>query len=183
MRQFENPANPAIHERTTGPEIWDDTDGARRHPRVGVGTGGTITGVSRYLKQTQGKAITSVAVEPAHSPVITQTRAGKELARGTPQDPGHRRGLRAEEPRPLPRRPGRAGDQRRGHRHGPRLAREEGILCGISCGAAMVAAQRLAHDPTNAGKTIVVVLPDAGERYLTGALFEGMFDESRRMTA
>ena len=183
MRQFENPANPAIHERTTGPEIWDDTDGLVDILVCGVGTGGTITGASRYLKNTRGKAIVSVAVEPVHSPVISQTIAGEPLVPGPHKIQGLGAGfvpknldlsivdrvekVTNEESIAMAR----------------RLAAEEGILCGISCGAAMVAALRLALDPANAGKTIVVVLPDAGERYLTGALFEGMFDGVEKATA
>ena len=183
MRQFENPANPAIHERTTGPEIWDDTDGLVDILVCGVGTGGTITGASRYLKNTRGKAIVSVAVEPVHSPVISQTIAGEPLVPGPHKIQGLGAGfvpknldlsivdrvekVTNEESIAMAR----------------RLAAEEGILCGISCGAAMVAALRLALDPANAGKTIVVVLPDAGERYLTGALFEGMFDAVEKATA
>ena len=183
MRQFENPANPAIHERTTGPEIWDDTDGLVDILVCGVGTGGTITGASRYIKNTRGKAIVSVAVEPVHSPVISQTIAGEPLVPGPHKIQGLGAGfvpknldlsivdrvekVTNEESIAMAR----------------RLAAEEGILCGISCGAAMVAALRLALDPANAGKTIVVVLPDAGERYLTGALFEGMFDGVEKATA
>ena len=173
-QQFQNPANPAIHEATTGPEIWNDTEGAVDVFVAGVGTGGTITGVSRYFKQTRGKAITTVAVEPAASPLITQRRAGQEL-----KPAGHKiQGIGAnfipaildlslidrvetvtnEESIEMAR----------------RLAREEGILCGISCGAAVVAAVRLAHLPEFAGKTIVTVLPDAGERYLSTVLYEGV---------
>jgi len=176
LQQFRNPANPAIHERTTGPEIWDDTDGAVDIFVAGVGTGGTITGVSRYLKHTRGKAVTTVAVEPSASPLLTQTRNGRPL-----QPAGHKiQGIGAnfvpevldlslvdaietvsnEE----------AIDTAR------RLIREEGILCGISCGAATAAALRWAHKPEHAGKTIVVILPDSGERYLSSALFEGLFD-------
>ena len=183
MRQFENPANPAIHERTTGPEIWDDTDGLVDILVCGVGTGGTITGASRYIKHTRGKEITSVAVEPVHSPVISQTLAGEALVPGPHKIQGLGAGFvpknldlsivdRVEKV---------TNDESIAMAR--RLAAEEGILCGISCGAAMVAALRLAHDPANAGKTIVVVLPDAGERYLTGALFEGMFDGLEKATA
>ena len=183
MRQFENPANPAIHERTTGPEIWDDTDGLVDILVCGVGTGGTITGASRYIKHTRGKEITSVAVEPVHSPVISQTLAGEALVPGPHKIQGLGAGFvpknldlsivdRVEKV---------TNDESIAMAR--RLAAEEGILCGISCGAAMVAALRLAHDPANAGKTIVVVLPDAGERYLTGALFEGMFDGVESMRA
>jgi cysteine synthase A len=183
MRQFDNPANPAIHEKTTGPEIWEDTGGKVDIFVSGVGTGGTLTGVSRYIKNTRGKKIVTVAVEPTASPVITQTRAGQ-----TPTPTPHKiQGIGAgfvphnldlsmvdrveqvtnEE----------AIDMAR------RLAREEGILSGISCGAAMTVAVRLARDPNNKGKTIVAILPDAGERYLSGALFEGLFEEVEKMQA
>jgi cysteine synthase A len=183
MRQFENPANPAIHESTTGPEIWADTDGLVDVVVCGVGTGGTITGVSRYLKRTKGRAIESVAVEPTHSPVITQTRAGEAVVPGPHKIQGIGAGFvpknldlslvdRVEQV---------TNDESVAMAR--RLAREEGILCGISCGAAMVAALRLAHDPAYKGKTIVVVLPDGGERYLSTVLFEGMFGEVEKATA
>jgi cysteine synthase len=183
MRQFENPANPLIHERTTGPEIFDDTDGKVDVFVAGIGTGGTMTGVSRYLKKQKGLPLVSVAVEPTHSPVITQTRAGKELAPGPHKIQGIGAGFvpknldlslvdRVEQV---------SNDEAIAMAR--RLAREEGILCGISCGAAMTAALRLAAEPAFSGKTIVVVLPDAGERYLTGALFEGMFEQVERATA
>jgi len=183
MRQFENPANPAIHERTTGPEIWEDTDGTVDVFVGGVGTGGTITGVSRYIKKTKGKAILSVAVEPDASPLITQTRAGQPLAPA----PHKIQGLGANfVPKNLD-----LGMVDRVERvtneesiaMARRLAREEGILSGISCGAAMAAALRLAFDPAFAGKTIVTVLPDSGERYLSGPLFEGLFAEVEKMQA
>ncbi len=182
MRQFENPANPSIHEKTTGPEIWDDTEGDVDVFVAGVGTGGTMTGVSRYLKNTKKKQVLSVAVEPAHSPVISQTIARQELVPGPHKIQGIGAGFvpknldlslvdRVEQV---------TNDESIAMAR--RLAREEGILCGISCGAAMTAALRLAHEPAMAKKTIVTVLPDAGERYLTGALFEGMFDQIERMT-
>jgi len=183
MRQFENPANPAIHERTTGPEIWDDTDGLVDILVSGVGTGGTITGVSRYLKNTRGKAITSVAVEPVHSPVISQTLAGEALVPGPHKIQGLGAGFVPKNlDLSIVDRVERVTNEE-AITMARRLAAEEGILSGISCGAAMVAAQRLALDPANAGKTIVVVLPDAGERYLTGALFEGMFEGVEKATA
>ena len=183
MRQFENPANPAIHERTTGPEIWDDTDGLVDILVCGVGTGGTITGVSRYLKNTVGKAITSVAVEPVHSPVISQSIAGENLVPGPHKIQGIGAGFVPKNlDLSLVDRVEKVSNEE-SIAMARRLAAEEGILCGISCGAAMVAAVRLAHDPANAGKTIVVVLPDAGERYLTSALFEGMFDGLEKATA
>jgi cysteine synthase A len=183
MRQFENPANPAIHEKTTGPEIWDDTDGAVDTVVCGVGTGGTITGVSRFIKRTKGKAITSVAVEPAHSPVISQTVAGQEIVPGPHKIQGIGAGF-------VPKNLELALVDRvvqvtneEAIAMARRLAREEGMLCGISCGAAMAAAARIAAEAESKGKTIVVVLPDAGERYLTGALFDGMFGDVEKMTA
>jgi len=176
LQQFKNPANPAIHESTTGPEIWEDTDGKIDILVSGVGTGGTITGISRYIKKTRGKAITSVAVEPTASPVLTQTRAGEEVKPGPHKIQGIGAGfvpdvldlslvdlieqVSNEEAVEFAR----------------RLAREEGILAGISCGAAAAVAVRLAKRPENAGKTIVVILPDSGERYLSSVLFEGVFD-------
>jgi cysteine synthase A len=183
MKQFENPANPAIHESTTGPEIWEDTDGAVDVFVGGVGTGGTITGVSRYLKKTKGKAILSVAVEPEVSPLITQTRAGQPL---TPA-PHKIQGIGANfVPKNLDLsmvdRVERVTNEE-SIATARRLAREEGILCGVSCGAAMAAALRLAFDPAFAGKTIVTVLPDSGERYLSGPLYEGLFAEVETMTA
>ncbi len=183
MKQFENPANPAIHERTTGPEIWDDTDGAIDVFVGGVGTGGTITGVSRFIKKTKGKAIQSIAVEPADSPVITQTREGREIAPGPHKIQGLGAGFI---PKNLDLSLVDGVEQVSNDeaiQMARRLAREEGILCGVSCGAAMVAAHRVASRPESAGKTIVTVLPDAGERYLTGALFEGMFDAVEKATA
>lgn len=176
LQQFKNPANPAVHEATTGPEIWQDTDGEVDIFVSGVGTGGTITGVSRYLKKTQGKAIISVAVEPAASPILTQHRAGQELKAAPHKIQGIGAGfvpdvldlslvdaielVSNEE----------AIDYAR------RLAREEGILAGISGGAAVAAAVRWAQKPESEGKTIVVILPDSGERYLSSVLFDGVFD-------
>ncbi|HXK08553.1 MAG TPA: cysteine synthase A [Vicinamibacteria bacterium] len=183
MKQFENPANPAIHEWTTGPEIWDDTDGAVDVFVSGVGTGGTITGVSRHIKKTKGKAILSVAVEPEASPLITQTLAGQAL---TPA-PHKIQGLGANfVPKNLDLsvvdRVERVTNEE-SITMARRLAKEEGILSGVSCGAAMAAALRLAFDPAFAGKTIVTVLPDSGERYLTGPLYEGLFAEVEKMVA
>jgi cysteine synthase A len=183
MKQFENPANPAIHERTTGPEIWEDTEGKVDIFVSGVGTGGTLTGVSRYIKHTRAKKILTVAVEPSHSPVISQTLAGQPLAPAPHKIQGIGAGFipqnldlslvdRVEQV---------SNDESIAVAR--KLAREEGILCGISCGAAMVAALRLAREPAQAGKTIVVILPDAGERYLSGALFEGLFEEVEKMQA
>lgn len=180
-QQFDNPANPRIHEDTTGPEIWDDTGGAVDIFVAGVGTGGTLTGVSRYIKQTRGKNITSVAVEPADSPIITQVMAG-------------------EEPKPSPHKIQGIGagfvpknldldlvdqvetvsnDDAIAMAH--RLIQEEGILCGISCGAAVVAAIRVSKQPENKGKNIVVVLPDSAERYLSSALFADQFGEQENV--
>src|ERR1700733_13916488 len=183
MKQFENPANPAIHEKTTGPEIWDDTLGKVDVFVSGVGTGGTLTGVSRYLKKTRGKAITTVAVEPTLSPVITQTRAGEALTPTPHKIQGIGAGFIPHNlDLSLVDRVEQVSNED-AIAMARRLAREEGILSGISCGAAMVAALRLAGEPANKGKIIVVILPDAGERYLSGALFEGLFEEVEKMQA
>ena len=176
LQQFKNPANPAIHEATTGPEIWEDTDGAIDILVSGVGTGGTITGISRYIKHTQGKAITTVAVEPSASPVLTQTRAGEEVKPGPHKIQGIGAGF---VPGVLDLSLVDAIEQVSNEDavdFARRLAKEEGILAGISCGAATAAAVRWAQKPENAGKTIVVILPDSGERYLSSVLFEGFFD-------
>jgi cysteine synthase A len=176
LQQFKNPANPAIHEKTTGPEIWNDTDGQVDIFVAGVGTGGTITGVTRYLKQTQGKPVLSVAVEPASSPILSQSRAGEPLQPAPHKIQGIGAGFvpqildldlvdRIEQV-----------SNEEAIEVAQRLAKEEGILAGISCGAATAAALRLARQPEHAGKTIVVVLPDSGERYLSTALFDGLFD-------
>jgi cysteine synthase len=177
LQQFKNPANPEIHFRTTGPEIWNDTDGAIDLLVSGIGTGGTITGVSRYIKREKGKKIVSVGVEPATSAVIAQRMAGEPLRPGPHKIQGIGAGfipdtldlemvdrletVTNEEAIEMAR----------------RLAKEEGILAGISCGAAVAVAVRLGRLPEFAGKTIVTVLPDAAERYLMGTLFEGVFDE------
>mgnify|MGYP005806036545 CR=1 FL=1 len=177
LQQFRNPANPAIHEQTTGPEIWNDTDGKVDIFVSGVGTGGTITGVSRYIKQTRGKAITSVAVEPSASPVLTQQRAGEPLKPAPHKIQGIGAGF---VPDTLDMSLVDEVEQVTNEDavlYARRLTREEGILSGISCGAAVAAAVRQAKRPENAGKTIVVILPDSGERYLSSILFEGMFDE------
>ncbi len=176
LQQFKNPANPAIHERTTGPEIWNDTDGAIDILVSGVGTGGTITGVTRYIKQTQGKAILSIAVEPSASPVLTQTRAGEPLQPGPHKIQGIGAGfvpgvLDLELVNDIEQ-----VSNEEAIDFARRLAREEGILAGISCGAAAAVAVRVAKRPEHAGKTIVVILPDSGERYLSSPLFEGLFD-------
>lgn len=176
LQQFTNPANPAIHERTTGPEIWNDTDGAIDIFISGVGTGGTITGVSRFIKKTKGKSIISVAVEPSASPVLTQQRTGEPLKPGPHKIPGIGAGFV----------PGNLDltlvddiqqvSNEDAIRYARRLARDEGIISGISCGAAVAAAVRYAVRPENSGKTIVVILPDSGERYLSSILFEDVFD-------
>jgi cysteine synthase A len=183
MRQFENPANPAIHEATTGPEIWEDTEGAVDVFVSGVGTGGTLTGVSRFLKQRMGKTVLTVAVEPAASPVIAQTLAGEELKPAPHKIQGLGAGFVPKNlDLALVDRVEQVSNEE-AIATARRLAREEGILVGISCGAAMAAALRVAFDPGFAGRTIVVVLPDAGERYLSGALFEGMFADVEKAQA
>ena len=173
-QQFKNPANPAIHEATTGPEIWNDTDGQVDAIVAGVGTGGTITGISRYLKQVRGKNIVSVAVEPEASPVISQYLAGKPLQPGPHKIQGIGAGFIPEtlDVGLLDRVETVGNDE--AIEFARRLAREEGILAGISSGAAAAAAARLAELPEFEGKTIVVILPDAGERYLSSALYEGI---------
>jgi cysteine synthase A len=174
LQQFKNPANPDIHFRTTGPEIWDDTDGQVDVLVAGVGTGGTISGVSRYLKQVRGRAVVSVAVEPAGSPVIAQKRSGQPIQPGPHRIQGLGAGIipdtldlsvidRVE-----------TVTNEEAIETALRLAREEGILSGISSGAAAAVAARLAREPEFAGKTIVTILPDSGERYLTSVLFEGI---------
>ncbi len=175
--QFDNPANPAIHERTTGPEIWNDTDGAIDVLVSGVGTGGTLTGISRYIKHTRGKAIITVAVEPESSPVITQALAGQELKPAPHKIQGIGAGFVPKNlDLTLIDRVERVSDDE-AKAMALRLMREEGILCGISCGAAMAAAVRLAAEPAMQGKTLVVILPDSGERYLSSMLFDGLFTE------
>jgi len=177
LQQFANPANPKIHHDTTGPEIWRDTDGQVDVFVAGVGTGGTITGVSRYIKHTLEKPLVSVAVEPASSPVISQTMAGQDLKPGPHKIQGIGAGfVPANLELALVDRVETVSDDE-AISMARRLMKEEGILAGISCGAAMTAALRLAKEPQFAGKTIVVVLPDSGERYLSSALFEGVFDE------
>ena len=177
LQQFVNPANPQIHHDTTGPEIWDDTDGQVDVLVSGVGTGGTITGVSRYIKSTLGKPLLSVAVEPSNSPVISQTKAGEPLQPGPHKIQGIGAGfVPGNLDLALVDRVERVSDEE-AVAMARRLVREEGILAGISCGAATVAALRLAREPEMAGKTVVVVLPDSGERYLSSVLFEGIFNE------
>jgi cysteine synthase A len=183
MRQFDNPANPAIHEKTTGPEIWEDTEGKVDVFVSGVGTGGTLTGVSRYIKNTRSKKILTVAVEPTLSPIISQTLAGQPLTPSPHKIQGIGAGFVPKNlDLSLVDRVEQISNEE-AIATARRLAREEGILGGISCGAAMVAALRLAREPAHAGKTIVAVLPDAGERYLSGALFEGLFEDVEKMQA
>jgi cysteine synthase len=174
LNQFKNPANPAIHFRTTGPEIWDDTDGAVDVLVSGIGTGGTITGVSRYIKQAKGKKIVSVGVEPETSPVINQTLNGQPLKPGPHKIQGIGAGIIPDtlDLSVVDRVETISNDDAIATAR--RLASEEGILSGISSGAAVAVAVRLAHQPEFEGKTIVVILPDSGERYLTSVLFEGI---------
>ena len=182
-RQFENPANPAIHERTTGVEIWEDTGGQVDVLVAGVGTGGTITGVSRAIKKGHNHPLHSVAVEPIHSPVLAQTLAGQAIRPGPHKIQGIGAGFVPENlDLSLVDQVEQVSNDE-ALEMARRLAKEEGILCGISSGAATAAAVRLARDPRWEDKTIVVILPDAAERYLTGALFEGMFDEVEKAVA
>lgn len=175
-QQFDNPANPAIHEKTTGPEIWNDTEGAVDVLVSGVGTGGTLTGVSRYIKNTR-KPILAVAVEPVTSPVISQTLAGEEVKPAPHKIQGIGAGFVPKNlDLSLVDRVEKIGDDE-AKNMALRLMQEEGILCGISSGAAMAAAVRLAEEPNMQGKTIVVILPDSGERYLSSMLFDGLFSE------
>lgn len=176
-QQFENPANPAIHEKTTGPEIWNDTDGAVDVIVAGVGTGGTLTGISRYLKNTKGKPVLSVAVEPQSSPIISQAKAGQEITPAPHKIQGIGAGFIPKNlDLSLVDRVELVSDEQ-AKAMALRLMREEGILCGISGGAAMAAAVRLAELPEMQGKNIVVILPDSGERYLSSMLFSDMFSE------
>jgi len=171
-QQFQNPANPAVHERTTGPEIWAATDGRVDVVVSGVGTGGTLTGVARHLKHTRGRPVTMVAVEPTASPIITQARAGEALKPGPHKIQGIGAGfIPGTLDLALVDRVERI-DNDEAVDYARRLAREEGILSGISCGAAVAATARLILEPAFAGKTIVVILPDAGERYLSSVLFD-----------
>ena len=174
LQQFKNPANPAIHEATTGPEIWNDTDGRIDVLVSGVGTGGTITGVSRYIKAR--KPIVSVAVEPAASPVLTQKRAGEAIKPAPHKIQGIGAGFVPDVLDLSLVDAIETVSNEEAVEYARRLAREEGIISGISCGAAAAVAVRWATKSENAGKTIVVVLPDSGERYLSSVLFEGVFD-------
>ena len=177
LQQFKNPANPEIHFRTTGPEIWEDTDGTVDALVSGIGTGGTITGVSRYIKKEKGKKILSVGVEPANSAVITQRLAGQPMKPGPHKIQGIGAGFIPDTldvsmvDRML------LVSNEESIEMALRLSREEGILAGISCGAAVAAAVRLGKEPEMAEKVIVVILPDAAERYLSSVLFEGLFDD------
>ena len=172
--QFENPANPDIHFKTTGPEIWEDTDGQIDVLVAGVGTGGTITGVSRYIKHEKGKSIVSVAVEPTHSPVITQTLNGEDLKPGPHKIQGIGAGFIPQNlDLSLVDRVEQVSNDESVDM-ALRLSKEEGLLVGISCGAAASAAIRLAEQEEFAGKTIVVILPDLAERYLSSVLFESV---------
>lgn len=172
LQQFENPANPRIHFETTGPEIWNDTEGAVDVLVAGIGTGGTISGTSQYIKQSKGKKIISVGVEPVRSPVITQTLKKEPVRPGPHRIQGLGAGFIPDTlDLAMVDRIETVTDEE-SIETARRLAREEGILCGISCGAAMSAALRLAHQDEHKGKTIVVVLPDSAERYLSTALFE-----------
>ncbi len=176
LQQFQNPANPEIHVKTTGPEIWEDTQGAVDVLVSGVGTGGTITGVSRYIKQIQKKKIVSVAVEPSVSPVITQTRKGQPLKPGPTRIQGIGAGfIPGTLDLAMVDRVELVSDEE-SIEMARRLCSEEGILSGISCGAAVAAAVRIAKEPEMKGKTLVVVLPDSGERYLSTPLFKGIPD-------
>ncbi len=173
-QQFKNPANPAIHEKTTGPEIWNDTDGAIDVLVSGVGTGGTITGISRFWKQTKGAKLLTVAVEPTTNPILTQKKAGQPLTPGRHKIQGIGANFIPDiVDLSLIDRIEQVSDDE-AVTMAKRLAKEEGIISGISCGAAAFAAVRLAKLPDFAGKTIVVILPDAGERYLSTVLFEGV---------
>lgn len=177
LQQFENPANPEIHEKTTGPELWDAMDGNIDVFVAGVGTGGTITGVSRYLKNTQGKAVESVAVEPTDSPVITQAKAGQELTPGPHKIQGIGAGfIPGNLDLDLVDSVERVSNDD-AIAMALRLMKEEGILVGISSGAAVVAAKRLAEKPEYSDKNIVVILPSAAERYLSSPLFADEFSE------
>jgi cysteine synthase len=174
LQQFQNPANPDIHVKTTGPEIWDDTQGNVDALVAGIGTGGTITGISRYFKLERKRRILSVGVEPEGSPVITQTLAGEEVQPGPHGIQGIGAGfIPGTLDLKMLDRIELAGDEE-SIVMARRLSREEGILSGISCGAAVAVAVRLAHEPEMHGKTIVVILPDSGERYLSSALFDGL---------
>jgi len=176
LQQFQNPANPEIHFKTTGPEIWEDTNGNVDALVAGIGTGGTITGISRYFKLEKKKPIISIGVEPEGSPVITQKLAGKPIQPGPHGIQGIGAGfIPGTLDLKMVDRVERVSDDE-SVEMARRLAREEGILSGISCGAAVAAAVRVGHQPEMKGKTMVVILPDSGERYLSSALFDNLAD-------
>jgi len=176
LQQFRNPANPKIHFETTGPEIWEDTGGIVDVLVAGIGTGGTITGISRFIKLEKKHPLISIGVEPEGSPVISQTLAGQPMSAGPHGIQGIGAGFIPETlDLKMVDRVERVGDDE-SIEMARRLAREEGILSGISCGAAVAAAVRVAREPEMKGKTMVVILPDAGERYLSSALFDGVMD-------
>lgn len=177
LQQFDNPANPDVHEKTTGPEIWRDTDGAIDVLVSGIGTGGTLTGISRYIKNTCGKPILSVGVEPTSSPVISQVLAGQDVAPAPHKIQGIGAGFVPKNLDLTMLDQVEQVSDEEAKLMALRLMREEGILCGISCGAAMAVAVRLAQHPCMQGKTMVVILPDSGERYLSSMLFDGLFTE------
>jgi len=176
--QFENPANPAIHEQNTGPEIWNDTDGEVDVLISGVGTGGTLTGISRYIKNTQGKALHTVAVEPTSTTMITAAKAGEEPVHGPHKIQGIGAGFV----------PGNLDldmidqveqiDNEEAMEWAHKLMQKEGILAGVSSGAAMAIADRVSRQPEHQGKMIVAILPDSGERYLSSPMFEGVFSDN-----
>ncbi|NQY03175.1 MAG: cysteine synthase A [Halieaceae bacterium] len=176
--QFENPANPAIHESTTGPEIWKDTDGAIDVLVSGVGTGGTLTGISRYIKNTQGKAITTVAVEPATTTMITAAKSGQEPTHAPHKIQGIGAGFVPENLDLAMVDQVEQVTNEEAFEWAHRLMQEEGILAGGSCGAAMAVAHRVSQQEQHKGKNIVVILPDSGERYLSSPLFEGVFSDN-----
>ncbi len=177
LQQFKNPANPRIHFETTGPEIWEDTNGEVDVLVSGIGTGGTITGVSRFIKEAKGKKLVSVGVEPTASPIISQTLSNQTVKPGPHKIQGIGAGFIPDtlDLKMVDRIETVTNED--SIEMARRLAKEEGILCGISCGAAAAVALRVAKEPAMLGKTIVVVLPDSGERYLSSVLFEGMFND------
>ena len=181
LHQFDNPANPDIHEKTTGPEIWDDTSGKIDILVSGVGTGGTITGVSRYIKHTQGKPITSIAVEPAASSLIAAALAGTEGSHAPHKIQGLGAGFIPNNLDLSVVDQAEAVSNEEAIEYAHRLMREEGILAGISSGAAVAAAARVAEQDAHKGKTIVVILPDSGERYLSSILFADVFTDNEKV--
>ncbi len=182
-RQFENPANPAVHESTTGPEIWEDCNGEIDILVSGVGTGGTITGISRYIKLTKGKKILSVAVEPDTSTVIAAAKAGEEATHAPHKIQGIGAGFLPDNLDLEMVDQVEQANSEEAMEWAHKLMQQEGILAGISSGAAMLVADRLSQQPEHAGKTIVAILPDSGERYLTAPLFEGRFSDKEKVQA